>query len=226
MTFTHSFVSPPKLERSEDLFTGKRFYLGPDGQRYSSVTTWLSENWDKTALDKWRKRIGDAEADRISNRAAGRGTNLHNLLEAYLRNEALPEQNFLTKTLFAKVRSNVNKINNIRLIETPIYSTELGLAGTPDVIADFDDTLAVIDFKTSITPKKKMYIVNYFLQTACYAKMYNELFNQMPRKSVLIIAVEEQTQPQIFIEPMDTCIKMLDKFVIDPVAFQKKIKAK
>ena len=53
----------PKLER--EMISGVRHYT--DGETpVPSVTTILSETGDKTALFEWRKRVGDAEANRIS----------------------------------------------------------------------------------------------------------------------------------------------------------------
>ena len=202
-----------------------RGYEDSEGNFYQSVTSFLDDNWDKTFLEKWRKKVGVEEAERITERASDRGSALHSVVEAYIRNQEIDFRrlDFLPKTLFAKIKPLVCRISNIRLIETPIYSKSLQLAGRPDVIADYMGSLSVIDFKTSIRTKKKAWIVNYFLQTACYARMFYELYGEMPRKSVLIVAVEESTAPQLLVEPMDVCIKMLDKFREDPVAFQKKI---
>ena len=36
---------------------GKRLYVTPDGQRYPSVTTVLS-NYNKKGIIEWRKRVG------------------------------------------------------------------------------------------------------------------------------------------------------------------------
>ena len=52
-----------------------------------SVTTILSDTGDKTALIAWRKRVGEAEATRISTEAAGLGTKVHNALEKYILGE-------------------------------------------------------------------------------------------------------------------------------------------
>jgi hypothetical protein len=207
--------------------TGARGYEDSEGTFYQSTTSWIDERWDKTHIKKWKAKIGEAEADRIRDRAADRGSNLHHTLEAYIRNQAIDikKLDYLNRSLFVKVKPLVDRIDNIRLIETPIYSKRLGIAGRPDCIANFDGILSVVDFKTSIKVKRKKWIVNYFLQTACYANMFYELYDEMPRKSVLIIAVEESKMPQLQIESMDLCVRMLDRFKEDPVKFQKKLAA-
>lgn len=227
MTFNHNFVVPPGIKPSAHPLTGARGYEDSEGTFYQATTSWIDENWDKTHIEKWKKKVGEAEAERIKNRASDRGTLLHNTLEMYIRNQPfdLKQMHFLNRSLFVKVKPLVDRIDNIRLIETPICSKRLGLAGRPDCIGDFDGSLAVIDFKTSIKLKRKKWIVNYFLQTACYANMFYELYGEMPRKSVIIIAVEESNKPQIQVESMDLCTRMLDNFRADPVKFQKKLAA-
>ena len=43
---------------------GKRFYVTPEGERYQSITTILSE-LTKADIQKWRARVGEKEANRI-----------------------------------------------------------------------------------------------------------------------------------------------------------------
>jgi genome maintenance exonuclease 1 len=66
---------------------GMRFYqVKDDGNLVAdlpSVTTVLGKTKDQSGLDKWRKRVGDAEADRISTLSMNRGTIMHRLIELY-----------------------------------------------------------------------------------------------------------------------------------------------
>ena len=59
---------------------GKRHYLTPDGV-FPSVTTVLSNKLDKSGLEKWRARVGEEEAAKISTQAANRGTAIHDMAE-------------------------------------------------------------------------------------------------------------------------------------------------
>ena len=56
------------LEAITDSETGKRVYVTPDNERLASVTTILGATQDTTALDAWRARIGDEEADKVQSR--------------------------------------------------------------------------------------------------------------------------------------------------------------
>ncbi len=59
-------------------------------------------------------------------------------------------------------------IDNVRMVEGQLWSEELRVAGTVDLIADFDGEVAVIDWKTSNYAKKKGYIESYFMQESAY----------------------------------------------------------
>ncbi|RYZ83336.1 MAG: hypothetical protein EOP04_20165, partial [Proteobacteria bacterium] len=73
-TFEHRTV---ELEDIEAETTAKgRVYRTPAGLYYPSVTTVLSLN-SKDSIKRWRKRVGEEEANRISTEAAGRGTRIH-----------------------------------------------------------------------------------------------------------------------------------------------------
>ena len=65
---------------------GKRLYVTPDGEKYPSVTTVLSD-YKKDAIIQWRKRVGEQQANKISTQASRRGTKVHKLCEDYLNNE-------------------------------------------------------------------------------------------------------------------------------------------
>ena len=224
--FTHAFVQTPILNRdtAED---GVRHYVDEEGNRYESVTTFISRLWDKDFLEKWRKRMGAAKADSISNAAAERGSKLHDTLEKYLLNDEAYRTNLLhfpTKALFLKLKPFLNKINNIRVLETSLLSRSMKLAGTPDCIAEYEGLLSTLDFKTSTRDKKEEWITTYWLQAAIYTRMYSELYGEMPAQSVIVMAVEDNPHPLIFIEPSYKGQQRLEEFLEDPEAFQKRLK--
>lgn len=50
---------------------------------FPSITTVLGETSDKSGLEKWKKRVGEAEAKRIGELSMNRGTVMHRLVELY-----------------------------------------------------------------------------------------------------------------------------------------------
>lgn len=226
--FQHRFVNAIPLQSITE-GNGIKHYITPEGKSYESVTTYIGRNWDKSFLVKWKERIGEEKANKISKDARDRGTRLHTILEKYLKNQSFDlKDDPTTKDLFLKVKPVLDKVDYIRLIETPLFSDKLQLAGTPDLVSDFCNNnyeleLAVLDFKTSTRVKSKIQIVDYFIQTACYAEMYNEHFGTMPTLGVIIIAVPEDPNAVVLTHPMSECLKMLENFRKNPIEFQKKI---
>lgn len=66
---------------------GLRFYQVTEGDKViaklPSVTTILGNTKDMSGLEKWKKRVGEAEAKRISELSMNRGTIMHRLIELY-----------------------------------------------------------------------------------------------------------------------------------------------
>lgn len=224
--FTHNFVNTPIVTVDES--TGSRRYRTPSGEYYQSVTKFISDNWDKSFLDKWKKRIGDGKAKSESLRATDRGQRLHKTTEFYLLNDEDNYRRSLNsdpwdKGLFLKIKPELNKISNIRCLEKSLYSDSLKLAGTPDIIGDFDNLFSTIDLKTSGKDKLEEWITTYWLQCAIYSRMYEELFGVMPVQSVIIMAVEDNPAPAVFIESSFKGQMRLQAFIENPVLFQEKL---
>ena len=190
MNFTHVELMLPQLEREH--IDGVRFYKvkGKDElQKLVSITSVIS-HYKKDFFNKWRQRVGVEEADRITKRATSRGTDMHTLAECHLKNEPLPKVQPLSEMLFKIAKPALNRINNIHALEGSLYSTYLGIAGTVDCIAEFDEELAIIDFKTSAKPKPREWIDGYFVQCCAYACMLHELTGLSVKKFVIIMACE------------------------------------
>ena len=203
MSFTHDLIKLDELSaRTEE---GKRFYQTPQGKSYPSVTT-VTGILSKDDIQAWRKRIGEEKADQITRAATSRGNEVHKLAELYLKNEL-----FSQSTLFDEPKTNNykmfevlssvldNKVGIVRAIEAPLYSDVLRVGGRVDLVAEWDNELAVIDFKTSSKPKKEHWIDNYFMQSSAYAFMFEEL-TKIPINKIVIAIALENLGTQIFIK--------------------------
>jgi hypothetical protein len=198
--FEHELIQLEPLERVE--VNGKRHYVLPNGELAISVTAGIDAASDKTHLMEWRKRVGEAEAQKISTKAANRGTALHSICENYLLNKEEYPENSMPANIqsFKEIRPYLdNHIGKIYGIEARLYSTELKAAGTADCIAEWDGIPSIIDFKTSTKLKKEEWIQGYFLQSTTYSMMVEELTDIKVPQIVIIIAVDGE-DPQIFIK--------------------------
>jgi len=189
--FNHVELDLSPLEREH--IDGVRYYKIPDEEelvKMVSITS-VTSHFNKEIFVKWRKRVGNEEADRITKAATGRGTDMHTLTEHYLKNEDLPKGlRPISDFLFKISKGHLNKIDNIHALEGPLYSKELGVAGTVDCIAEYDGELAIIDFKTSKKPKPRDWIEHYFVQCMAYGCMLYEMTGISIKKLVIIMACE------------------------------------
>lgn len=190
MTFNHIKTELPKLER--ETIDGIRYYKVPDKDellRLVSITS-VTSHFNKEIFVGWRKKIGNEEADRITNAATSRGTDMHTLVENYLYNYDLPSVQPLSEFLFKIAKPELNKISDIHTLEGSLYSKQLGVAGTVDCIANYDGELSIIDFKTSKKPKPRKWIENYFVQAMAYGCMYYEITGIPVKKLVILMSCE------------------------------------
>jgi len=161
-----------------------------DGKYYPSVTSVLSL-LKKDSLQEWRNKVGESVANWEMGRAARRGKAMHTLVEQYLQNQTPSVRDVLPLGLFKLIRPYVDQIDNIRMLETIMYSKKLTLAGQVDCVAEYNGKLSVIDFKSANKEREEGWIENYFLQTTAYAMMYEELFNQKIEQIVVLLACED-----------------------------------
>jgi ATP-dependent exoDNAse (exonuclease V) beta subunit len=208
-TFIHHDL--PKLERDTKP-DGTRVYKTPSGKSYPSVTT-VTGLHTKQGIMEWRKRVGEAEANRISTTAANRGTRIHQLCEDYLLgNDVNPD--IFDAEMFSSIKEWLDDIDNIHALEDPLYSDHLEVAGTVDCIAEFQGKLSVIDFKTSSRPKERDDIHNYFMQTSAYAVAFEERTGIPIGRLVIIMAVAND-YPRLFIEKRDNWVAGFKKLRLD-----------
>ena len=156
-------------------------YYRRNGQYYPSVTYVLQCYPKGNHFEDWLKKVGYS-ADWIVKKSAEEGTAVHELIEEYFEGN---EMNFLNEKGNPKMHPDVWKMflrfvdfweeYQPELIETEVhlFSDELKVAGTCDMVCEIDDELWVIDFKTSNHLQ-----TTYDLQTAVYAKCYEECYGK------------------------------------------------
>lgn len=225
--FQHVDIDLPKLKRKT--IDGVRYYDVEDHPMVSITS--VTSHFNKEVFVKWRKRVGEEEANRISKRSTTRGTKTHELIETHLLNKDVEFDDPGPKMLFLQAKNALGNINNIYALEESLYSKELGVAGTVDCIAEYtgengEPELAIIDFKTAAKTKPRDWIENYFVQAAAYACMFYEL-TDIPVKKLVIIMTCENGDVKVYEEYdkmtyMKKLVQYISKFVEDKLNEIKK----
>ena len=217
MIFTHkphiNDLPPLKAKTSE---LGRFYEHLETKESYPSITTVLGAQ-SKQGILEWKKRVGEEVANHISNQAATRGTAVHNMVEDHLNNLDIDEnekykKQFLPRMMFNILKPELAKINNIRLQEAAMFSTDYTVAGRVDCIAEYDGILSVIDFKTSTREKSEDWIENYFIQGAAYSQMFKEHFGEEVTQVVILITTEQGTT-QVFKKNPHDYLEKLKQYV-------------
>lgn len=191
-------INPPvtyhRLERLDG--PGGRKYLNPNGgEKLPSVTEILSKTGDKTALIEWRKRVGDAEANRISKESTGLGTLVHKHVENFILGEERPagtnEVRVMAKALADSIiGQGLIEVDEIWAMEQPLYYPGL-YAGTADLIGVFRSQAAIMDHKTSRLIKKEEWVQDYFMQLAAYGLAHNEVYGTDIKSGAIFMAARD-----------------------------------
>lgn len=133
------------LQRATD---GAGVYV-VNGTVYPRVTSILNVIANQN-LDRWRRRVGFAEADRISREAAEFGTRLHGALETFCKREHWPGDETLEPFVEAFSIWFGQNVAEVLATERTLVHRGLGYAGTTDAVLRLRDGRTVIaDWKSS-----------------------------------------------------------------------------
>lgn len=174
-----------------------RYYLR-NGEYYPSITYVLQYYPKGKFFEDWLKQVGN-NADYIVKKSAEDGTKVHSMIEDYLNGEEL---NFLSPTNQPMYDTNVWAMflkfvefwetYKPKLIETEVhlFSDELKVAGTCDMVCEIEGELWIIDFKTS-----NHIHTTYEFQTAVYGKCYEECFEKKPKRYGILWLKSSKRKP-------------------------------
>jgi hypothetical protein len=183
-----------KLDRQDGGAQG-RVYVDDTGTGMPSVTTILSATKDMEHLIAWRKRIGDDNANRISAESAGLGTTMHAHLEAYVLGQPRPGGTNYGRVMAKKMADTIIAeglvhVDEVWGVEAQLHYHNLW-AGTTDLVGMWQGQPAIIDFKTTIKPKKREWVEDYRLQLAAYAMSHNLLHGTDIKTTVVLMCSRE-----------------------------------
>ena len=206
---------PPFVERYQyknckqinDPVTRKRVYQTPDGECLPSVTTILSATKDMTALNEWKKRIGEQKAAEITREAAGVGTAMHGNLERFICGEQRQPGNNPVHVQANKmadiiIGNGLSKVNEVWAMEQSLYFPGL-YSGTTDLVGVYDGEPAVMDYKQTNKPKKEEWVTDYKMQLTAYIMAHNEVYGTDIKRGVVFMCSRDLQYQQFDLLPSE-----------------------
>ena len=224
MKHNPKFIYPKSTRSTVD---GKRHYdLGE--ARLPSVTTILSATQPeekRKSLEAWRQRVGEAEAARIVDNSATRGTAMHTIIESFLTGQYHLDLTDVGKNAHSMAQTVIqngltNKITEFYGMEATLYYPGL-YAGATDLIAVHNGKDSIIDFKQSNRPKKREWIEDYCLQLSAYAMAHNTVHGTDIQKGVIMMVTPDNYYQEFIIEGeelkkyMHEFLKRVDQYYND-----------
>ena len=177
---------------------------------YPSISTILSataSDEKKNGLRSWREN--EPAHKYITAQAQDIGTQLHQIIENYLSNNlSLEEFDLLPVAHFNNLKPYLENISNVTCIEQRMYSDKLKVAGTSDLIAEYNGELSIIDYKTKRKPQIDDYMYEYYLQTTCYAQMFQEVTGKKINQIVILVSSEKNSRHE-FIKTCDDYVESM-----------------
>ena len=114
-------------------------------------------------------------------------------------------------TLFTELKNKkFEYIDTVVAQEACLYSDKYKVAGRVDLIANYQHQLSIVDFKTSTNERKDSYNENYYIQTAAYAEMFEEMTGT-PINQIVILVVTENGTVQDFVKDKDEYLPLLEE---------------
>jgi hypothetical protein len=186
------------FQRVEDFLTSGK----EPASKYPGVTRVLSGTQDQTALLEWRRRVGEAEADRIVQESCSIGNSLDALVQKHFTESNFKQENYKSETGYDLYRQLKKPLADVEpcALQLKVWSDKLRVMGYLDILGLYKGQLSVMDVKNTRTTKRKEYVEDYFLQTTIYSLCLYDLLGIEVKQIVLLIADRSNTVPQIFIE--------------------------
>lgn len=187
----------PPVGETRRIDGAERHYATPNGT-FPSVTTILDATMPRSkreVLEKWRTRVGPAEAERIRRAAARRGSSFHDLVHEYLM--AWPRPAPPADLYFKAALPFIHRIQRVLLIEAPVWHDKIKYAGSLDLLAVIDGKVTICDWKTSDKPKDRRYLAGHMPQLAAYAAAVYRLYGVLTEEAMVI-----PVTPRTPVEPL------------------------
>ena len=182
---------------------------------YPSISTILSATSSedkKNGLKNWK--ANEPAHQYITEQSQHIGTQSHKIIEDYLSAKlSLEEFDLLPIAHFHNLKPFLENISDVTSIEQRMYSDKLKVAGTSDLIAYYNGELSIIDYKTKRKPQIDDYMYEYYLQTTCYAQMFQEVTGKKINQIVILVSSEKNTRQEFiktcddYVEPMNERIE-------------------
>ena len=189
-------------------------YVWPDTDLLSPSRV-FDGTGDKSGLERWRKKVGDEEADRIVAESLSIGKSMHQYLENSILkfsnvkyqdhppiiNPSLHPYHDIAYKLGATILELglKDKLEEVWGLEAHVYYEHF-FRGIIDCVGIYEGEPCIVDFKQKRRMPQRQYIEDYFMQLAAYGICHNYMTQTEIRKGVVLIVDREFNFKKFIIE--------------------------
>jgi len=201
---------------------GRKYLV--EEKKVPSVTTILSATQSdekRQGLLRWRKKEGEAQAQKILSEATKRGTEMHYVLENYLNGQIYYNESPEGERPRIMAHTILENLTDL----TEVWGNEVSLAyedkyaGTTDCIALYGGKPTIVDFKQSNKLKKEEWVEDYKYQLGAYYLAHVKNYGPI-EQGIISICCKDLTY-QSFLLNEDKLKEYSDKFLQRVEQFQK-----
>jgi hypothetical protein len=171
------YINKTQIKRHEG--EGRWYSQGKSENWKPSVTTIIGQTCSKGKFfDEWLMKNG-LNAINLRDEAAERGTAVHENIELLLNNEEIVVNNeFIQKSLMSFEKFYNEQKPKVFTQEIFLYHKDIPWAGTPDIIAEVNGRLSIIDIKTGDYRK------THEIQQLMYVDLWDKIFPECPIQDI------------------------------------------
>lgn len=183
-----------KEKKCVEIFNA-HWYLSPNGEYYPSVTSVLQTINKGYGYEEWLKSVGH-NSKIIVEKAQKSGSKIHDAIERFLLGNKLEPLEF-DEDEWVKMCNFANWANGLDLevieTETELFSENMRIAGTADLVCRINGTVYLIDYKSG----NNIYSTSH-LQVGAYVGMWNASHEvKIEKAGLLHVGANVKTQKDL-----------------------------
>lgn len=201
---TLEYVKQAKKPTKLSVINGKvyeeRLYYC-EGELLPSVTEIIKKTRSKAEKDrlrKWMMKVQKTSESDPREDARERGIRIHEEIKNYIETKDEPT------SIFSKpIKQFISRVENFIEVEKFCFSKEHGFAGQLDAVGEIDKQLSLVDWKTTLKPKRRSWIKEHFLQAMAYKIAIEEREGCGIKQLAIVVLLPDTYQLFIVDDPSD-----------------------
>ena len=141
---------------------------------------WNPSRWRQKLMREngWNEAQANAEMENIRSTRAQIGTDFHAMVQSWLLQGREPEDGPEAAAMFKIWRADFfPRIGEVRIVERPLIHRGALYVGTPDLLAEIDGKLTLVDWKTTQSAAKARVREDWIMQQGAYVSLIKSCYD-------------------------------------------------